>query len=205
MPWFNISILPKKTEKVRFKIILAAFAVVLIGAGVFSLLQMKKTVSTFSPSPPPKPEVKKEEIAPEIKEFGIKIDKIGVLAPVIKDVDGTKKSAYNKALQKGVAHYKGTALPEQGSNIFIFGHSSQILGKGPYAEVFARLNDLEKGDRVVIYFQGKEFEYSVFDKKVVAKDDVSVLKPTKKEQLTLMTCWPIGSNAKRLIIKSSLK
>jgi len=128
-----------------------------------------------------------------------------VLAPILENVDGTEKAIYNKALQSGVAHYKGTALPEQNSNIFIFGHSSSVLGIGPYANIFANLNELDKGDTIVIYYKEQEFHYIVFEKKIIGNDDLSVLEPTKKEQLTLMTCWPIGSKAKRLIIKSYLE
>ncbi len=137
---------------------------------------------------------------PKILEFGLKIEKIGVLAPIIKDVDGSKKSAYNKALLQGVAHYKGTALPGGNSNIFIFGHSSCLLGKGDYCKIFEKLNDLQKGDKVIVYLKNQEYTYEVSSKKVVKNTDTSVLNPTKQEQLTLMTCWPIGSNLKRLIV-----
>jgi len=41
-------------------------------------------------------------------------------------------------------------------------------------------------------------------KEIVGKEEVNVAKATKKEQLTLMTCWPIGTANKRLIIKSYL-
>lgn len=186
----------------RLKILLSILIFVVFAGAIFLYLEK----SSFSQNPSkiqsPKPKENKRDIL--IKKFGIKIEKIGVLAPVIKDVSGTEKSVYNKALEKGVAHFKGTSLPNEGSNIFIFGHSSKILGKGPYAEIFAELGELEKGDEIIIYYQGKEIKYTVFEKDIVEKNDLSVLEPTKKEQLTLMTCWPIGSAAKRLIIKSRI-
>ena len=127
------------------------------------------------------------------------------MAPVIKDVDGTNKATYNKELEKGVAHYKGTALPDQGSNIFVFGHSSPTIETGPYVEIFARLDELEADDKITIYYENQEYEYYVFEKRAIEKTETSVLLPTEKEQLTLMTCWPIGSNARRLIIKAEPK
>lgn len=139
-----------------------------------------------------------------IKNFGIKIDKIGVLAPIVEGVSGRDKNIYNLALKRGVAHLKGSALPGKGSNIFIFGHSSSNIGFGPYSKVFAKLNELERGDKIIIFYKNKEYIYLVFEKKVVEKNDLSVVKPTPKEQLTLMTCWPIGTADKRLIIKSFL-
>ena len=141
-----------------------------------------------------------EDTSALIKQFGLIINKLGVLTPIIADVEGNNKPAYLKALTRGVAHYKGTAKPGEGSNIFIFGHSSTLIGTGNYAQVFASLNELKKGDEAVVTYQEKDYRYVVSAKKVVASDDVSVLAPTKAEQLTLMTCWPIGSNAKRLIV-----
>jgi LPXTG-site transpeptidase (sortase) family protein len=140
------------------------------------------------------------ELDSAIRQFGLVIDEINIKAPIVADVDGNDKTAYNKALTKGVAHYKGTAKPGEGSNIFIFGHSSTVTGQGDYAKIFASLNDLEKGDEAIVYYEQKELRYGVANKQIVASDDLSVLEPTKKEQLTLMTCWPIGSNFKRLIV-----
>lgn len=139
-----------------------------------------------------------------LENFGIKIDKIGVTAPIIANVSGEDKKVYNTALKEGLAHMKGTSLPGQGSNIFIFGHSSSVVGTGTYSKIFADLNKLQIGDKIIVFYKEKEFDYSVFEKKVVNKKNIEVINPTNKEQLTLMTCWPIGTADKRLIIKSSL-
>lgn len=140
-----------------------------------------------------------DSIDPKIKEFGLRIDKIDVLAPVIKNVDGSDKKIYNKALRSGLAHLSGTALPGESANIFIFGHSSDEVA-GDYSKIFARLNDLEKSDEIVVYYENNEHKYRVENKKIVKADNVSVLEQGKKEILTLMTCWPIGTSDKRLII-----
>jgi len=145
------------------------------------------------------------EISPEVKAFGLKIDKISLLAPIVKDVDGNNKDQYLKELVKGLAHFKGTALPREVGNLFIFGHSSSAVGQGPYSEIFAKLNDLEKDDKMTVYYQSKEFTYVVTSKKVVKSDDLAVLNPTSKPTLTLMTCWPIGTNLKRLVVSAKLE
>lgn len=149
-------------------------------------------------------DIAKINIDPRLFDFGLYIQKISVAVPIVANVDGTNKTAYNKALLSGVAHYKGTALPGGSSNIFIFGHSSTWNGTGDYAEAFAHLNDLEKGDQIIIYQQQKEFKYTVSKKIVIAADDLDYLEPTKTEQVTLMTCWPIGSNLKRLVVVAKL-
>lgn len=141
-----------------------------------------------------------EDISASMSRFGLIINKLGIQVPVIEGVDGLNKAVYYKALTRGVAHYKGTAKPGENGNIFIFGHSSTFIGTGSYAQIFASLNNLKKGDEAIISFRDKSYRYAVSAKKIVASDDVSVLEPTKSEQLTIMTCWPIGSNAKRLIV-----
>lgn len=136
----------------------------------------------------------------KITQFELIIRKINVSVPVISNVNGQSSDLYNEALKKGVAHYRGTALPASGSNVLIFGHSSSVFGRGTYDKIFSRLNEMQKGDSVIIRFNGKEYKYLVFDKKITLSGDVSIITPTEREQLTLMTCWPIGSDKKRLVI-----
>ena len=202
---FKIKILPKNEfEKVSFIILSIIFVIIL---GYFSVYYSKTIAARESTNLVQKPTPKtapKEEIDPKIKEFGLKIEKLNILVPIVKDVNGENKTAYNKALNGGVAHFKGTALPGQGSNIFIFGHSSTVLNRGNYATVFATLNNLEKGDGAQIYYQNQLYSYKVSAKEIIEKTDIDVLNPTKKEQLTLMTCWPVGTNSKRLIVKFNL-
>lgn len=136
----------------------------------------------------------------KVDEFSLSIPKINVEATVIPKVDGMNEKIYQEALKKGVAHYKGTALPNSGSNMVIFGHSSSILGFGQYSKIFARLDDLEKNDEISINYNGETYKYAVESKRVVSAKEVSVLSPTEREQLTLITCWPVGTNQKRLIV-----
>lgn len=145
-------------------------------------------------------QVVENEKLDKITQFELIIRKINVSVPVIPNVNGQSSDLYNEALKKGVAHYKGTALPASGSNVLIFGHSSSIFGTGTYDKIFSRLNELQKSDLVIIKFNGKEYKYLVFDKKITLSGDVSIITPTEREQLTLMTCWPIGADKERLVI-----
>jgi sortase A len=146
-----------------------------------------------------------KEIPEEIKNFGISIEKIDVLAPIVANVSGFSKKAYNDKLREGVAHLDQTSLPGQGNNIFIFGHSSSLIGDGPYSEIFSKLDNLEKGNDIVVYYQNTEHYYSIEEKRIVSKNEVSVAGPTEDEQLTLMTCWPLGTDEKRLIVTAKPK
>lgn len=114
-------------------------------------------------------------------------------------------------LQKGVIHYSGTSKPgEKASdgdgegNIFIAGHSSYYRwDKGKYKTIFANLDRLESGDQLAIVYNSQIYVYNVVEKKVVMPEDVSVLsQATSTPTLSLMTCVPVGTNEKRLIVRA---
>jgi len=108
-----------------------------------------------------------------------------------------------KALKDGVIHYPGTALPGEEGNIFITGHSSYYpWDDGRYKDVFALLHELEVGNEFTIFYNQKDFHYRIFDKRVVDPKDVEVMNQGSGEMVTLMTCSPVGTNLKRLILRA---
>lgn len=138
---------------------------------------------------------------PQTKAFVIQINKIGVLSKIIENVDPFEEEEYQEALKVGVAQAKGTFLPGQKGTIFIFGHSSQPPWEITRVNTsFLRLGELENGDIVTIRKDEKKFEYVVYDKKTVWPTEVQYLKETKKDQLILQTCTPIGTSLQRLLI-----
>jgi len=108
------------------------------------------------------------------------------------------------ALQMGVVHYPGTAKPGQAGNFFVTGHSSYYpWAPGKYKNVFARLHELEPGDEYWVYYGGDKHRYIVRSKKEVKPSNVTVLdQPVDRRVSTLMTCTPIGTTLRRLIITS---
>lgn len=140
---------------------------------------------------------------PQPPDYELKLKKIGVTAPVVLNVPGDEEATYLKAIEKGVAQYKGTAIPGQASNSVIFGHSSYYKNKpGDYKEVFKRLNELKKDDEVIVTHDKKDYAYRVVISKIIGDADFSVLDSTKKETLTLLTCWPPGTVAKRYVVQA---
>lgn len=113
----------------------------------------------------------------------------------------TLEDTFQDDLQNGVLHYPGTADPGEAGNVFITGHSSYYLwDSGRYKDVFARLAKLEVGDDIILYYDQQKYHYRVRETKEVKKDDVSVLSQTDEHLLTLMTCVPLGTNLRRLIV-----
>jgi LPXTG-site transpeptidase (sortase) family protein len=110
-----------------------------------------------------------------------------------------------KALQYGVIHYPGTAKPGTPGNIVITGHSSYFpWDSGRFKDVFALLHDLQTGDAVAIYSEGKKYIYKVDKIYKINPSDLKILEQTRENRLTLMTCTPIGTNLKRLVIEARL-
>ncbi|WP_412176741.1 sortase [Bacillus sp. T3] len=76
------------------------------------------------------------------------------------------------------------------------GHRSYTYGK-----FFNRLDELVKGDQVILYAQNSVYTYKVFDKKIVSPSSVDVINPISgKSVLTLITCHPKYSDKQRLIV-----
>lgn len=120
---------------------------------------------------------------------------------VLED-DNDLNNIFMKELENGVIRYPGSAKPGENGNSFIFGHSSNFPWiKGDYNDVFALLDNVEYDDEVIIYYNQKKYKYVIREKNVIVPGDTSVLKRNdNKAEITLMTCWPIGTTLNRLIV-----
>lgn len=103
------------------------------------------------------------------------------------------------ALRHGPGHIAGTALPGQPGNSAIAGHRTT------YGAPFADLDDVKIGDDVRVTTREGRFTYTVNDVKIVAPNQTDVLRPRKgRTLLTLITCHPRWSTAKRLVVVAEL-
>jgi LPXTG-site transpeptidase (sortase) family protein len=139
----------------------------------------------------------------ELSNDTLSIPRLGKKVPIIWN-SPYEDDAMLANLQKGVVHYIGTALPGEGKGpIFISGHSSYYWwDKGKYKTVFANLNKMENGDKIQIKYNDRIYTYEVFDKVVVMPENVEELQSMNEPVLKLMTCVPVGTNQKRLIVKA---
>jgi LPXTG-site transpeptidase (sortase) family protein len=126
------------------------------------------------------------------------IPKIGVSAPIVYDVEA---DSVMKSLRDGVVHLRGSGHIGRNGNIFITGHSSNYWWEeGQYNTVFALLPELSEGDLIYLTDSGKLKRYKVKEKIEVKKNEVDSYLTSGGEQLTLMTCVPVGTNLKRLLV-----
>jgi len=140
------------------------------------------------------------------------IPKLGRSVPIVEmgteNIEGENWTDLEKqiqtGLQEGVVHYPGTAKPGQVGNVFITGHSSYYpWDPGKFKDVFAVLGKLEVGDVYYVYYNQKKYTYKVTLKEEVQPDNVNVLQqPHDQKVSTLMTCTPVGTALRRLIIRA---
>lgn len=101
-------------------------------------------------------------------------------------------------LRRGVGHLQGTAMPigGQGRHTVLTGHRGLAE-----AELFTRLDELDRGDRIEIEVYGETLVYEVTESVVVLPTDVDALRPVVgRDLLTLVTCTPIGVNSHRILV-----
>ncbi|MBU0667529.1 sortase, partial [Patescibacteria group bacterium] len=137
------------------------------------------------------------------------IPRINKNVPVVKVNDenlrnrdwGALEKDIQEALKEGVVHYPGTAQAGEKGNVVITGHSSYFpWDPGRFKDVFALLHEVNIGDDIIIYHDQKQVKYKVYDKKVVLPDQVDILTQEGGDRLTLITCTPVGTNLKRLVV-----
>lgn len=132
------------------------------------------------------------------------IPKINVDVPAIFNTTSDQASQL-KAMEDGVAWFGipgANSKPGQIGNTVLSGHSSNdIVDRGAYKFIFARLEQMAEGDTVYVNYEGKRYTYVVKKTEVVKPTEVSKLVyPTDKPILTLITCTPLGTALNRLLV-----
>ncbi|MEU6023543.1 class E sortase [Micromonospora sp. NPDC047134] len=144
-----------------------------------------------SASASPKPPVQGKPIA------GLYIPKFDKEWVVVEGVT-------QKDIRYAPGHYPDSALPGQVGNFSVAGHRNRAT--------FWRLDELRKGDPIVVQDRDQWYVYQVTENLIVKPHQVEVVapvpgrpgaKPTKK-MLTLTTCNPKFDNYERLIIHAEL-
>ncbi|TQS21568.1 class E sortase [Microbispora hainanensis] len=109
-------------------------------------------------------------------------------------------------LRKGPGHFPGTALPGQVGNFVLSGHRTT------YAAPFNRLDELRRGDDIVVDARDARYTYEVTRKKIVDPGEVDVVDPVPGHPgkrpttalMTMTTCHPEFSAAQRLVVQGVL-
>jgi sortase A len=103
------------------------------------------------------------------------------------------------SLRKGPGHYPETPLPGERGTTAIAGHRTT------YGAPFRRIDQLERGDRILVDMPDGRFVYRVESTKIVDDQDLSVLKSVGYQRLVLSACHPLYSAAERIIAFARLQ
>jgi sortase A len=95
-------------------------------------------------------------------------------------VDGTD----HDTLKKGPGRDLRTFMPGENRLVYIAGHRTTYLAP------FSNIDSLRKGDKVTLEVPYATFVYSITGHRVVAADDLSVLRSPRHEVLELQACHP---------------
>jgi sortase A len=103
-------------------------------------------------------------------------------------------------LMKGVWHRPFTSSPDKGGNTVLSGHRYTYAG----AAEFYHLDKIRQGDSVIMYWQGKKYQYTVKMVREVPPEATEIEAPTNEATLTIYTCTPLWTAKNRLIITAEL-
>lgn len=136
----------------------------------------------------------KRENQPNYSRFSLTVNKL--------NLKETEVLLDSNNLQAGLVHLPGSAIPGEKGNVFISGHSAASVFFPSKKVYFSKLQDLKKGDEIIVQAGGSKFIYQVVGLKVVNPKDVSIVNPPDEQgrYISLMTCVPPGLNFKRLVV-----
>lgn len=132
-----------------------------------------------------------EQLSPESAVAQLEIPKIGVNSIVVE-------GAEDASLRKGPGHIVWTPLPGLQGNFGVAG--DRVLYGGP----FLNLDELEAGDEIIVKTPYGRFVYAVSSKSIVMPEDTSLLQSNGTEMITLITCDPPWSTARRLVVQGTI-
>lgn len=102
-------------------------------------------------------------------------------------------------LSKGIWHMPDTADPDKPGNMVLLGH--RFTYRGP--AVLFNLDKVKAGDSYIIFWNQKEYDYTVRSVKVVSPYDLSITEPTPTPTVTIYTCTPLWTSKQRLVIQAA--
>ena len=116
-------------------------------------------------------------------------------------------------MNDGFWHFPTSVFPGERGNVVVIGH--RFLHLPPRKDTLFNLEDIKIGEKLVISQtekpQGEEnteqtnsLTYVVVEIKEVEPNDVSVIQEAQDYRLTLITCTPLWTSEKRLVVIAKL-
>jgi sortase A len=112
-------------------------------------------------------------------------------APVVQG-DGWEQ------LKRGVGQHIGSIDPGQNGNMVLSAHND-IFG-----ELFRELDKLKPGDEIFVNTSSRRYTYKVTGLRIVEPTEVSVMAPTTRPTVTLISCYPYLVDTQRIVVFAEL-
>jgi LPXTG-site transpeptidase (sortase) family protein len=111
-------------------------------------------------------------------------------------------------MNDGFWHFPTSVFPGQRGNVVVIGH--RFLHLPPRKDTFFNLEDIKSGESIVITQinpednQTETLTYIVVETKIVEPNDISIIEESQDYRLTLITCTPLWTSEKRLVVIAKL-
>lgn len=117
---------------------------------------------------------------------------------------------FDEELRSGVVRYPFTALPGEIGNSLVFWHSSvdaREQEENEYGFAFYKLPKILPGEEIHVVREGKRYTYVVEEKVIKDPDEVSgeLKQHINEKYLTLMACYPLFTDARRILVRAKYK
>ena len=121
----------------------------------------------------------------------IRIKRVGLSMILVQGTD-------TGSLEKGPGHYPETEFPGTGRTVGVAGHRTT------YAAPFRHIDDIRKGDPLVLTMPYGTFTYEVTAHRIVDNNDWSIIEDVAYEQLVLSACHPLYAATQRYVVFARL-
>jgi len=132
------------------------------------------------------------------QQLGVTIGRLSI--PAIGLDEPIREGVHLSVIDRGVAHWAGTAEAGGFGNMVLAGHRATKTAP------FRDLDRLQPGDSITVTgFDGRTAEYVVSETVIVTPNDIWIVEQTDAPMLTLFACHPRGSARQRIVVRAELQ
>lgn len=125
-------------------------------------------------------------------EMTLRVPRLGLDAPVLDGMD-------TKTLDRGVGLYEYAQLPGKGNR-----NTSMTAHRDIFKAEFYYIDTIAAGDLIYLDYDGVTYTYQYESTQVVEANDWSPIYCNEYPCVTLVSCTPIGTSLRRLVVTARL-